>query len=397
MAKENMSRLEELIEQYCPEGVEWKPLAECCNILDGKRKPITKGARQSGPYPYYGANGIQDWVADYIFDGTYVLIGEDGSVITPNGTPIVNWAHGKIWVNNHAHIIAETTGVLLRFLFYYIQIIDIHNLVHGNIPKLTQGDLKDLEIPVPPLPVQEEIVRILDAFTELQAELQAELQKRLQQYEYYKKQVFLNCSCPVQYSIDEICTKITDGSHFSPKSVENGYHMPSVKDMLSNGFDFTSCKQISEEDYKLLVKNGCQPKVNDILIAKDGSMLKYAFPVSEEMPIVVLSSIAILSVNTAIVKPAFLAYYFKQKSFKDAVIREYSTKGGVPRIVLKNFKRIKVSIPSLEEQQRIVSILDRFDTLTNDLTSGLPAEMEKRRQQYEFYRDKLLTFKRKEA
>ena len=173
--------------------------------------------------------------------------------------------------------------------------------------------------------------------------------------------------------------------------------MPSVKDMLSNGFDFTSCKQISEEDYKLLVKNGCQPKVNDILIAKDGSMLKYAFPVSEEMPIVVLSSIAILSVNTAIVKPAFLAYYFKQKSFKDAVIREYSTKGGVPRIVLKNFKRIKVSIPSLEEQQRIVSILDRFDTLTNDLTSGLPAEMEKRRQQYEFYRDKLLTFKRKEA
>ena len=397
MAKENMSRLEELIEQYCPEGVEWKPLAECCNILDGKRKPITKGARQSGPYPYYGANGIQDWVADYIFDGTYVLIGEDGSVITPNGTPIVNWAHGKIWVNNHAHIIAETTGVLLRFLFYYIQIIDIHNLVHGNIPKLTQGDLKDLEIPVPPLPVQEEIVRILDTFTELQAELQAELQKRLQQYEYYKKQVFLNCSCPVQYSIDEICTKITDGSHFSPKSVENGYHMPSVKDMLSNGFDFTSCKQISEEDYKLLVKNGCQPKVNDILIAKDGSMLKYAFPVSEEMPIVVLSSIAILSVNTAIVKPAFLAYYFKQKSFKDAVIREYSTKGGVPRIVLKNFKRIKVSIPSLEEQQRIVSILDRFDTLTNDLTSGLPAEMEKRRQQYEFYRDKLLTFKRKEA
>lgn len=176
-----MSKLDELIQQYCPDGVEWKPLAECCNILDGKRKPITKGARQSGSYPYYGANGIQDWVADYIFDGTYVLIGEDGSVITPNGTPIVNWAQGKIWVNNHAHIIAEKTGVLLRFLFYFIQTIDIHNLVHGNIPKLTQSDLKELEIPVPPLPVQEEIVRILDTFTELQAELQ----KRLQQYNYY--------------------------------------------------------------------------------------------------------------------------------------------------------------------------------------------------------------------
>ena len=168
----------------------YKPLAKCCNILDGKRKPITKGARQSGSYPYYGANGIQDWVADYIFDGTYVLIGEDGSVITSNGTPIVNWAQGKIWVNNHAHIIAEKEGVLLRFLFYSIQIIDIHNLVHGNIPKLTQGDLKELEIPVPPLPVQEKIVRIMDKFSflvnDLSSGLPAEIEKRRQQYEYYR-------------------------------------------------------------------------------------------------------------------------------------------------------------------------------------------------------------------
>ena len=104
-----------------------------------------------------------------------------------------------------------------------------------------------------------------------------------------------------------------------------------------------------------------------------------------------------MSVNTTIVNPAFLAYYFKQKAFKEAVIREHSTKGGVPRIVLKNFKKIKVSIPSLAEQQRIVDILDRFDALTTDLSQGLPAEIEKRKQQYEYYRDKLLTFKRKEA
>ena len=188
--EEKRNWLSELIKQYCPDGVNYKPLTKCCNILDGKRKPITKGARQSGSYPYYGANGIQDWVADYIFDGTYVLIGEDGSVITSNGTPIVNWAQGKIWVNNHAHIIAEKTGVLLRFLFYFIQTIDIHNLVHGNIPKLTQGDLKELEIPVPPLPVQEKIVRIMDKFSflvnDLSSGLPAEIEKRRQQYEYYR-------------------------------------------------------------------------------------------------------------------------------------------------------------------------------------------------------------------
>ena len=412
-----MSKLEKLIQQYCPDGVEYHPLWSL-TAWDKKFNGIDKSKQKRViKYNYLLAADLKSYQVD---EGTVKLLttnisnlytseelagdlASEGEVVAIpwGGNPIVQYYKGRfLTADNRIATSLDTNNLNNKFLYYCMlsQMKLISSFYRGSgIKHPEMAKVLDLEIPVPPLPVQEEIVRILDTFTELQAELQAELQKRLQQYEYYKKQVFLNCSCPVQYSIDEICTKITDGSHFSPKSVENGYHMPSVKDMLSNGFDFTSCKQISEEDYKLLVKNGCQPKVNDILIAKDGSMLKYAFPVSEEMPIVVLSSIAILSVNTAIVKPAFLAYYFKQNSFKDAVIREYSTKGGVPRIVLKNFKRIEVSIPSLEEQQRIVSILDRFDTLTNNLTSGLPAEIEKRRQQYEFYRDKLLTFKRKEA
>lgn len=415
-----MSKLEKLIQQYCPDGVEWKPLGELGDFysgLSGKTKSDFTGGNEKFityvnvfnnpslktdvPEKVKIAEGERQNTIQYgdiLFTGSSETPDECGmsSVLTHK-------TEEKLYLNSFCfgfrfYDLSDKCPSFMKYLFRSTNIRKAICKTANGVTRynISKKEFAKIEIPIIPLPVQEEIVRVLDTFTELQAELQAELQKRLQQYEYYKKQVFLNCSCPVQYSIDEICTKITDGSHFSPKSVENGYHMPSVKDMLSNGFDFTSCKQISEEDYKLLVKNGCQPKVNDILIAKDGSMLKYAFPVSEEMPIVVLSSIAILSVNTAIVKPAFLAYYFKQKSFKDAVIREYSTKGGVPRIVLKNFKRIEVSIPSLEEQQRIVSILDRFDTLTNDLTSGLPAEIEKRRQQYEFYRDKLLTLKRKE-
>ena len=113
-----MSRLDELIQQYCPDGVEYRKLEDCCTVLDKKRKPVTKAAREAGEYPYYGANGIQDYVSDYIFDGTFVLVGEDGSVITKAGTPVVTWAEGKIWVNNHAHIIEGTDGVLLRYLFH---------------------------------------------------------------------------------------------------------------------------------------------------------------------------------------------------------------------------------------------------------------------------------------
>jgi type I restriction enzyme S subunit len=174
-----MSRLDELIEELCPNGVEYKPLEKCCNILDRHRKPVTKSARETGVYPYYGANGIQDYVSDYIFDGTFVLVGEDGSVMTKNGNPVVAWVEGKIWVNNHAHIIEEIEGVLLRYLYHYIQTVDVTPLIHGNIPKLTGGDFKAISIPLPPLPVQEEIVRILDNFTELTAELTA----RKKQYE----------------------------------------------------------------------------------------------------------------------------------------------------------------------------------------------------------------------
>ena len=81
-----MNRVNELIKEYCPDGVEIRCLEDCCNLLDKKRKPITKAAREAGEYPYYGANGIQDYVANYIFDGTFVLVGEDGSVITKSGT-----------------------------------------------------------------------------------------------------------------------------------------------------------------------------------------------------------------------------------------------------------------------------------------------------------------------
>ena len=181
-----MSSLEELIAELCPDGVELKKLEDCCVILDSKRKPVTKSYRESGEYPYYGANGIQDYVSNYIFDGTFVLVGEDGSVITEAGTPIVTWATGKIWVNNHAHIIAEKDGTLLRYLYHYVQTVDIKPLIHGNIPKLTGGDFRAIKVPVPPLPVQCKIVRILDNFTELTAELTAELELRKKQYEYYR-------------------------------------------------------------------------------------------------------------------------------------------------------------------------------------------------------------------
>lgn len=130
---------------------------DCCNIFNNKRRPISKNQRVFGKYPYYGANGVQDYVNDYIFDGDYILIGEDGSVIDEYGYPIVNYTTGKFWVNNHAHILQTTTIADQSYIFHFLQTINISDLVHENISKLTLSILKDLSIPLPPIEKQREI------------------------------------------------------------------------------------------------------------------------------------------------------------------------------------------------------------------------------------------------
>ncbi len=181
-----MSRIDDLIVKYCPDGVVCKRLGAVVDILDNERKPVSKDKRQSGDYPYYGANGIQDWVNEYLFDGTFLLVGEDGSVINKDKSPVLNWATGKIWVNNHAHILKELDeSVLLRYIYYALSNTDVSDIVRGTPPKLNQQNLKNILIPVPPLPVQQEIVRILDSFSELEKELET----REKQYEYYRNQL----------------------------------------------------------------------------------------------------------------------------------------------------------------------------------------------------------------
>lgn len=193
--------------------------------------------------------------------------------------------------------------------------------------------------------------------------------------------------------LGEVCSRITDGSHSSPTAVEKGYYMPSVKDMTNNGFNFSSCKIISEEDYNNLVKTGCKPEIGDVLISKDGSMLKYVFPVLKDYDIVLLSSIAILTPIQKYVNSKYLSHYLRGDDIKEKTIREFSSKGGVPRIILKNFKKILIPIPSLSEQNRIVGILDTF----TDSIENLKQQIAQRRKQYEFYRNQLLDLEGKEG
>lgn len=404
-----MSKLERLIQQYCPDGVEYRSLGDVCIFADGfpLKADDIKG---QGIYPVVKIGNINNGVVDeqdcyltslpskvktsQILSGGEILVGMSGSTGKTGYSVLQNAI-----VNQRIAIIRNNDLVLNGYLK--------HSLVNNNFESycfqkgtgpqhnISKFDLLSYKIPVPPLPIQEEIVRILDAFTELQAELQAELQKRLQQYEYYKWNIFEGLSCPTKHITDVALVKARVGWQrlTTAEYQETGdYYLITGTDFKNGKIDFNSCVFVSKERYEMdpniIVGKG------DILITKDGTLGKVAFIAEEpNKPTTLNSGVFRIHTTDLQVSSRYLFHYFTSKYFTDFV-NSVKTGSTIPHLTQQGLVSLNIPIPSLEEQNRVVSILDRFDTLTNDLTSGLPAEMEKRRQQYEYYRDRLLTFKR---
>ena len=163
---------------------ERKKISEISENLDSKRIPITKNVRKAGQYPYYGASGIVDYVEDYIFDGKFLLVSEDGANLLARTYPIAFIAEGKFWVNNHAHILSFKDETTMRFVELFFSNLDISSFVTGMAqPKFNQASLNNIEIPLPPLPEQKRIVEELDTLSEKVRQLQ----------EIYSKQI-ANCA-----------------------------------------------------------------------------------------------------------------------------------------------------------------------------------------------------------
>ena len=171
--------------------VEWKTLGELAENLDSKRKPITSGLREAGEIPYYGASGIVDYVKDYIFDGDYLLVSEDGANLLARNTPIAFSISGKTWVNNHAHVLKFETYAERKYVEYYLNSIDLTPYISGAAqPKLNKKNLESINIPNPAPKEKERIVAILDKFDSLTCSIKEglprEIELRQKQYEYYR-------------------------------------------------------------------------------------------------------------------------------------------------------------------------------------------------------------------
>ncbi len=163
------------------------------------------------------------------------------------------------------------------------------------------------------------------------------------------------------YKLKDICIKVTDGSHFSPKAQEEGYPMFSVKDMLEYGFNYTSCKRISKQDFEKMQSSGCVPQEGDVLVAKDGSYLKEIFVCTETKNEAILSSIAIFRPNQEIVNPYYLCYLLKSPQIYNYIASNCVSGSALPRIVLKDFKEVEMEVPDMSTQTKIVNILKNID------------------------------------
>ena len=165
-----------------------------------------------------------------------------------------------------------------------------------------------------------------------------------------------------KYKLDDVCLKITDGSHYSPKNDENSkISMLSVKDMLTYDFNYNDCKHISEEEYNKMKRNDCVPKIGDVLVAKDGSYLKEIFVNKRDNKKAILSSIAIFRPNTSIILPEYLCYLLKSPKVYNYTRNNCVSGSALPRIILKSFKNIPIEITTIEDQTKIVNFLSNLD------------------------------------
>jgi len=266
----------------------------------------------------------------------------------------------------------------LKYIYYYLLNINdiIQNYFRGSgVKHPSMPEIINILIPIPPLPVQSEIVRILDTFTELTAELTAELLKRRVQYKYYMTLLFDNVKESDLHSIAKVC-HIEKGTTPIQKAIPGKYPMV-----------VTTTERKSCETYQFDAKAVCIP-----LVSSRGHGVASLNQVYYQEGKFALGNIlcAIIPKNEEQVCSKYLYYYFQ-------LTKEYTLvplmKGGANvALRINDIEKVKVPIPSLEEQSRIVSILDKFDTLTNSISEGLPKEIELRKKQYEYYRDMLLTF-----
>jgi type I restriction enzyme S subunit len=382
-----MSKIKELIQKMCPNGVKFQKIGEISNYRRG-----------SFPQPYtdtrfYGGKGSMPFVqvADVkenfrLVDktkNTISKLAQPLSVFVPKGTVIVTLQGtiGRVAITQYDSYVDRTLAIFeglsnnLSKKYFVYQLKNIFDyekqFARGStIKTITKEEMTNFEIPIPPLEVQNEIVRILDKYSELEAELEAELEDRRKQYEFWREKII--SSSDEKVKIGDICDIITGGE--VPKNTIKGdlpddEHRYAVYGNGKEIYGYTNSYKI-DKDCTVISSIG----------AKTGTVY---FHKAYFTPIIRLKVL----VSNEYVNSRYLYYALQTVDFG-------SKSGSVPNLNANDIKNTELPFFNLEKQNEIVNILDKFDKLINDISEGLPAEVDVRRKQYEYYRDKLLSFEK---
>jgi len=350
---ENNSQLDkQTVLSQLPKGWEIKKLGEVCEILDKLRKPITKRDRIAGKYPYYGATGILDYINDFIFDERLVLVGEDGAKWN-TGDKSAFIAEGKYWVNNHAHVIRPQRQILLdKWLVNYLNFSDLSDYVSGmTVPKLNQGSLKQIQIPIPPLPEQKRIVSILDRAFEAIDQAKANAEQNLKN----TKELFQS---KMQSIFDNGKLKVESGEWEEKKLGEIF--------KLKSG-DGLTAKNMIEGKYPVFGGNGIAGYhnnfnfENEVIIGRVGALCGNVRYIKEKFWLT--DNAFRISEGLNDFNKEFVVYMLNHKS-----LRNYARQAAQPVISNSSLKDVYISFPkSIKTQKQIVVQLDKLQAETKKL------------------------------
>ena len=404
-----MSKLDELLRELCLDGVEYKKLGEIATISRGgnfqKKDFLTEGV----PCIHYG----QIYTKYGLFtDKTFTFISEECAkkqkraqpndiVMAVTSENIEDVCKCLAWLGDEPVAVSGHSAIIhhhqnAKYLVYYFHsqmfFAQKRKLAHGTkVIEVTPDALMDIALPVPPVEIQREIVRILDNFTNLTAELTAELTARKTQYSYYRDKL-LTFNIPIKWEpMEEEFPFIRNGfvgtvtPYFTGE--EQGVRYLEGTNIHDGVISDNEILYVSKEFHQKHIRN--ELKNGDILMVQSGHVGECAV-VDDKYAGANCHALIIMS-NAGHCNSRFVMHYLRSTEGK-AKLKKITTGGTVKHILASNMKKFMIPVPPLDVQNRIVNVLDNFEKICSDLNIGLPAEIEARQKQYEYYRDKLLTF-----
>lgn len=382
-----MTRIQDLLNKLSPEGVEFMQLGEVCSTFSGGF--IIKTKQDPGfPYPVFNGGAFATGrYSDFNSEAKSIAISARGSI------GFVNWIPHRFWAGNSCHVVLSKVQKLeTKYVYHYLKAheADLYALRNvGSIPALNLGPLLKFKIPVPPIEVQIEIVNILDKFTELEAELEAELKARKTQYEYYRESLFEDKTHDLR-SLDSVAS-IWRGRRFVKDDIL-AVGVPAIH----YGEIYTKYGLAATEAYSFLEPTLASKlrfaSPGDVVLVSAGETIEdigKSFTWLGEQDVVIHD--ACYGIRSTSVDPRYMVHFFNTHNFRSQ-LRKYISSSKISAISTEKLGKVFIPVPSLKKQREVADALDALDALVSDMSIGLPGEINIRHQQYEYYRNRLLTF-----